>query len=234
MHTAVKCYAISPDTVAKYSDIEGSQARKQFNKEYVNKYKTPDERLQDLKVMQARYLRLRDIVDKSHEFKKEIVNAENLFDALYDKINAINKFCLMVIQNPGLPESKLMNDAGIPAGYYWENVGARSYKGSDNSWLTYFSAVTEELTKAQEYVMTFMEAIAEAESDNFMKIARSNPNYITTLQSKIKSAKDSARSSISSVRQIFSYGKIQKEFITKLAEIKPEYAELFSTENLQF
>lgn len=234
MHTAVKCYAISPDTVAKYSDIEGAQARKQFNKEYIDKYKTPDERLQDLKVMQARYLRLRDIVDKSHEFKKEIVNAENLFDALYDKINSINKFCLMIIQNPGLPESKLMNNVGIPAGYYWENVGARSYAGSDNSWLKYFSTATEELTKAQESVMAFMEAIAEAESDNFMKIARSNPNYITTLQSNIKRAKDNVISNIRSAKQIFSYGKTTRDFINKLAEIKPEYAELFSTENLQF
>lgn len=82
--------------------------------------------------------------------------------------------------------------------------------------------------------MAFMEAIAEAESDNFMKIARSNPNYITTLQSKIKSAKDSVISNINSVRKIFSFGKNQKEIIIKLAEIKPEYAELFSTENLQF
>lgn len=227
----VKCFAIPADVFAKYSDADADKARREYRNEYINKYKTIDEREQDRKKMQERYNSLKKICANTREFTETLAKLENLFEVISDKQKAINEFTIRIITNPGLPEAKLLNVPG-PSNYYTE-PGTTDWKGKEKSYISYLQTVTYDMNAVQHQVLDAMEIISELSLKTIAVQARNNPQVILEIENKINTKVDNIRSAIRDIKKHLTYREWNKKIVERLAEINPEYSGLFDISTIQ-
>lgn len=109
INNPVKVYAIDPMVVAKHNNKQQAEARRINRQMYINKYDTIDERMQDLEVMKARFEVLKRSITQTKEYYQLSINADELFEQISERQEALYNFYTYIIQYPDSPEGKFMN-----------------------------------------------------------------------------------------------------------------------------